>query len=151
VQGVEVDAIVTFLDAAYVAHSGQVVDFLVVKADDAATMKLEKAAVFVDNDTVNLTAVQEDQTQEHHDNSDHVLPPMPFTIAFENRTMVSKCQMVDQIDTAAENERTGRPERAWIPAEDNLVLVLRSHIDVLFDRDEDARAHIVLGAVVLND
>lgn len=76
---------------------------------------------------------------------------MALAIALENCAMVSKCQMVDEIEATAENENASGPQGARIPAEDNLLIILGAHIDVILGWDEDTRAYIVLAAIVLDN
>lgn len=72
-------------------------------------MKLQKASFLVNDNALDLASPQEDKAQDHDDNRDSVLPPMTFSVSFEKRAMVAKCQMVDQVQCTSNDERTSDP------------------------------------------
>ena len=77
VQRVKVHTVVALLHATNILHARQVIYLFVVQADYASAVKLEQASVLINDDALNLAAVQEDQPQDQHDDCHHVLPPVP--------------------------------------------------------------------------
>ena len=62
--------------------------------------------------------------------------------------MVAKCQVVEQIEAATQDESTSEPERAGIATEDDALLVLRTDIDIVVCGNQNATAHVVPGAAL---
>ena len=62
--------------------------------------------------------------------------------------MVTKCQVVEQIEAATQDESTSEPKRAGIATEDDALLVLRADIDVVVCGNQNTAAHVVPGAAL---
>lgn len=76
VDGVHIDAVVAFLDAANIQHTGQVVNLLTSQAEHTSLVKFKEAFLFVDYHAFYLAAVDEDQAEEQNDDGHCVLPPV---------------------------------------------------------------------------
>ena len=68
---------------------------------------------------------------------------LPFSVASEKPVMVTRCKVVDQVHSAANDESSSDPKSAWVAAEDDTLFRLRANVDVVLHRDDDSILDIV--------
>ena len=66
-----------FLNSTNIDYTWQIIDFLLIQAqDDAASMKLKEELSFIDDHLFNLSSSQEDKAKNKDHECDSVLPPV---------------------------------------------------------------------------
>lgn len=76
---------------------------------------------------------------------------MPFIVSFDDARFTTISQVVDQVDTAANDEEACHPEDARVAAEDNLLIRCGTNVNILCGWNNDALAHVMIPVVIFDD
>ena len=76
---------------------------------------------------------------------------LPFIVSFDDARFTAISQVVDQVDTAANDKEACHPEDARVAAEDNLLIRCGTNVNILCGWNNDALAHVMIPVVTFDD
>ena len=109
VNRVNIHARVPAAERSHATHVAQLKNARVRAAQNRRFAHAEVVRFFVEVHRLDLSRVAEQETEEQKAHNDQVLPPVPFSVAFEYYAEAGECDVVEQVERGKCNEYSYDP------------------------------------------